>query len=212
MLAPAVEKLHAALGVAGTQTVRVDLGAGDPAVRTLLLEALEAGNVVELEYFSWGSDEVSSRRVDPWSLRSIRGHWYLTGWCHDREAVRHFRLDRVIGAAGTSDPLSHPAPGEPEEPLREGTGVTTVVVELPALDAWRVDSLPARSFEDSGDTVRVTLEVLSEAWLDRLLVGLGPGAEVRDSTGGDLASRRAAVAQRILDARYPPGGEEAASR
>ncbi|MDQ3145366.1 MAG: WYL domain-containing protein [Actinomycetota bacterium] len=38
------------------------------------------------------------RSVDPWRLSFSRGHWYLEGWDHVREAERQFRLDRMEGA------------------------------------------------------------------------------------------------------------------
>jgi len=38
-----------------------------------------------------------ARSVDPWRLSFSRGHWYLEGWDHGREAERQFRLDRMDG-------------------------------------------------------------------------------------------------------------------
>ncbi|MCO5319473.1 MAG: WYL domain-containing protein [Microthrixaceae bacterium] len=201
-LLPAVDKLHAALGVDGASAVQVDLGAGDPGIRSLLAEAVESGHVVEFRYFSWNSDEVANRRVDPWLIRSVGGHWYLTGWCHDREAPRHFRLDRILAAEVTGSTRSTEVPPEPPEPMQAHDAVPTIVVELPVGESWLVDSLPTRHIEEDDRTVRVTLEVRSEGWLDRLLVSLGDSARVYDSDGTDLAERRAALARRILRNTY----------
>ena len=35
------------------------------------------------------------RDVDPYGIVFRRGHWYLVGYCHLREALRTFRLDRL---------------------------------------------------------------------------------------------------------------------
>ena len=32
-------------------------------------------------------------------LVSVDGRWYLEGWCHLAEAVRLFRLDRMVDAS-----------------------------------------------------------------------------------------------------------------
>lgn len=204
-LGTAVDKLQDALGIKDPSAFQIDLGGGDPGVRRLLAEAIEAGVRVELQYFSWSTDEVGRRQVDPWALRSIEGHWYLTGWCHDREGVRHFRTDRVLGAEMTTEPVIREAPPLPQRPVGATTAQRTVTVELAATEAWVVDSLPTTSFEDRGETVRVGLEVLSQGWLDRLLLTLGERATVIDDDGTDLAPRRRQVARGILERVYTPG-------
>ncbi len=42
--------------------------------------------------------ETTQRRVQPWSLVSWRGRWYLNAWDEDRAAPRVFRVSRVSGA------------------------------------------------------------------------------------------------------------------
>jgi predicted DNA-binding transcriptional regulator YafY len=48
-----------------------------------------------LRYRSWRGEE-TRRRVDPYGLVQHLGSWYLAGWCHLREDIRVFRLDRVV--------------------------------------------------------------------------------------------------------------------
>ena len=36
-----------------------------------------------------------TREADPYTLAYLSGAWYLTGYCHLRRDVRHFRLDRI---------------------------------------------------------------------------------------------------------------------
>lgn len=205
-LVPALEKLRSILGPGAAQALEVDLGGGDPAVRDLLARALEASEVVELHYFSWGSDEVGHRHVDPWALHSVQGHWYLTGWCNDRNAMRHFRLDRVLGAALPGTPVTHEAPADIPRPLSGFDRVQPgsedlrrrVKLVLPTTAAWVVDSHPLATFTDRGDVVEVTLVVTHDTWLDRLLLRLPPGSSATDQDGTDLMPQRAAAARRIL--------------
>ncbi|MCZ7630078.1 MAG: WYL domain-containing protein [Microthrixaceae bacterium] len=208
-LVPALDKLRSILGPRAAQALEVDLGGGDPAVRDLLAQALEAHEVVELHYFSWGSDEVGHRLVDPWALHSVHGHWYLTGWCNDRKAMRHFRLDRVLAASLPGRPVTHDAPSDVPRPLSDLGDVPPesqvqgrhVKLVLPATAVWVVDSHPLASFTDHGDKVEVTLVVTHDTWLDRLLLRLPPGSTATDDDGADLMPRRASAARRIL-ARY----------
>lgn len=44
-----------------------------------------------------GSGDLTERHVQPWSLTSWHGRWYVTGHDLDRDAPRVFRLDRVSG-------------------------------------------------------------------------------------------------------------------
>jgi proteasome accessory factor B len=48
--------------------------------------------------------EASTRRVQPWSLLSWHGHWYLTALDLDRGAPRVFRLSRIEGAVRAAGP------------------------------------------------------------------------------------------------------------
>jgi proteasome accessory factor C len=37
----------------------------------------------------------TTRTVDPVKVHIANGQWYLQGWCHLRQAMRTFHLDRV---------------------------------------------------------------------------------------------------------------------
>ena len=58
--------------------------------------AIRRQNQIELAYQSYAG-EPSSRVVDPYALVYRVGRWYLVGYCHLREDVRTFRLDRIAG-------------------------------------------------------------------------------------------------------------------
>ncbi len=69
------------------------------------------------------------RTVEPWGLFSRRGHWYLAGRDHGRDAERSFRTDRIegdidVGPAGAfTVPDGYRASARPaDQPLRYGDG------------------------------------------------------------------------------------------
>lgn len=49
----------------------------------------------EIKYDSYSSHTVSARRVNPYHMLFREGCWYLIGYCHLREEIRIFRIDRI---------------------------------------------------------------------------------------------------------------------
>jgi len=66
------------------------------------------------------------REVDAQRVGYQRGHWYLTGWDHARDAERNFRLDRIEGVVTTGPPRAFASRGAtsvlPDDPWRLGDG------------------------------------------------------------------------------------------
>lgn len=53
--------------------------------------------------------EKASRRIDPLRVDFVANKHYLRGYCHKNHAVRSFRLDRMLDATVTTDPISEAA-------------------------------------------------------------------------------------------------------
>jgi proteasome accessory factor C len=60
-------------------------------------DALRRRRRLHVRYLVPSRDEATERDVDPMRVLNIGERWYLEGWCHRAEAVRLFRLDRVVG-------------------------------------------------------------------------------------------------------------------
>ena len=78
---------------------------GSPQVRRAVEQALHERRVLSLRYRDEKGKE-TLRRVDPVFLANTRGWWYLVAHCRTRDAVRWFRLDRVITAHVTAEPAA----------------------------------------------------------------------------------------------------------
>lgn len=61
-----------------------------------LLEAFQKSCDLELSYYHPERDETDYRRFSPTKLFFENGGWYITGYCHLRQAMRTFRLDRIV--------------------------------------------------------------------------------------------------------------------
>ena len=60
----------------------------------ILSEASQERHRVELVYRSW-KDERTERDFDPYGVVYTEGYWYTAGYCHLRQDLRTFRLDRI---------------------------------------------------------------------------------------------------------------------
>ncbi len=87
--------------------VAVEAAPSDATLATIR-RAVAAGRQLEFDYASPGGER-EHRRVDPLRIESIDTDWYLRGWCHLREAVRTFRLDRIDDLVATEEPIVHHA-------------------------------------------------------------------------------------------------------
>ncbi len=122
-------------------------------------------------------------------LVSVDGRWYLEGWCHLAEAVRLFRLDRMVDASlgGAASPLpSEAVPRDLAEGLfRPREDDLTVVLELEPAARWVADYYPVEqatelgaasggaSAGDAPGALRVELRTPDPAWVVRLALRLG---------------------------------------
>ena len=60
-----------------------------------LQEAILRHHPVDITYVSRTRPEPTHRRVDPYGLTYKIGAWYLVGYCHLRNGIRTFGLDRI---------------------------------------------------------------------------------------------------------------------
>jgi proteasome accessory factor BC len=99
-LQSAREKIVAALGSDPLeQGLHVaDAGGDDSQVARVVSEAITARRLLRLDYYKPNEDEFSSRVVEPYALVNGREGWYVACFDPGRDAVRHFRLDRIRDA------------------------------------------------------------------------------------------------------------------
>ena len=50
---------------------------------------------VDIGYQSTAKSDLTRRQVNPYALVHRTGWWYLVGYCHLRDALRTFRVDRI---------------------------------------------------------------------------------------------------------------------
>ncbi len=198
----AVKALEQALGPDVLSRVSVELeGAGELAA---VREALLAKRRLHLVYYAHSRDETTERDVDPWALFLSGGRWYLVGWCHRVDDERIFRLDRIRSVRMLDTPAAVPKDvdlSKYESLYIQGALDAEVTLDLaPQAATWVAESYPLTSQEVLDDGwVRVHLTAGGTAWLEKLLLRLGPQARVVDPP--ELAERTRSLACRLAE-RY----------
>jgi proteasome accessory factor C len=197
-LARGLEKLAAAMGVDAGEAVEIELGPVAEDLLSTLRQAAAASRQVEIDYYSFGRDQRALRVVDPYAVFSAGGQWYVSAYCHRVEDERLFRVDRISAATMLDSRFEPPKTPPDLAAYRPGAEDPRVTLELDASARWVAEQYPVEKVEEVGDGgLRVTLAASQPAWLERLLLRLGPRATVVGGDGG-VASR---AARRLL-ARY----------
>jgi predicted DNA-binding transcriptional regulator YafY len=204
-LSRTVAKLEAAAGDAAAVSAQVavqvdDRGVGGTA--TQVRDALDRGRRLHLSYYVHGRDEATERDVDPMRLLVVEGRTYLEGWCLRAEAVRLFRLDRVLDLAVLDEPASVPPQAHPRDVdqglFRPSPDDAAIELELSAAGRWVAEYYPCEHVEELGDgRLRVGLRTPDSRLVRRLALRLGEdgrvisppelAAQVRDDAAAALA-------------------------
>ncbi|MEU4549013.1 helix-turn-helix transcriptional regulator [Nonomuraea dietziae] len=198
-----VAKLEQAAGegaAAVSSQFAVDVeSAPDAAAR--VREALTGRRRLSLRYYVPGRDEVTPREVDPTRLVMADGRTYLEGWCYRAEAMRLFRLDRMLTVEVLDVPADPPAGAEPidvtQGVFRPSPTDELVVLEVTAAGRWVAEYYPYEQVEELGEgCMRITLRARDDDWTLKLLLRLGDTGRIVSPQA--MAARVQQEAERAL--------------
>jgi len=205
-LAAALAKLESTLGLRVGQELLVELEPVRPELVSELERAVRQGLKVRLRYYSFGRDRISERVVRPERVYNLEGNWYLRAFCEQAGAQRTFRLDRVERAELTGEDFEPPQGRAYEGPdhlaYHPSPEAALWVLELDGPAQWVAVHYPVEQVR-LGASGRMEVSIRSEnpAWMERLLLRLGPHVRV---LAGD-ASLAPGAARRVLE-RYRRSG------
>jgi len=171
--------------------------------RAIVVSALDRHRALRIRYYTASRDEITDRTVDPMRMLLVEGRSYLEGWCRRVEAVRLFRLDRVLDIQLLDAPSQPPEEAQARD-LSAGLFQPSPQDLLVTLDlgpdaAWVAEYYPTETVvpNDHGGVV-ATLRVADPRWVRRLalrqagsLAVLAPTSladEVRDDARRALAA------------------------
>ncbi|MCL7960806.1 MAG: WYL domain-containing protein [marine benthic group bacterium] len=152
------------------------------AIRSLLKGAARSRTRCRLLYLKPNDPQAEEREVDPYSLVYGSGKWYVIGYCHLRDGIRAFRVDRVLRASllesnyavpGDFDPTSYVADGRV---FRSESAADVLVQYSSAVAPWVREHGP---IEEAGNgRVAVRFTAADPGWVVRHVLSYRPEAEV----------------------------------
>ncbi|MGA8850472.1 MAG: WYL domain-containing protein [Aeromicrobium sp.] len=171
----ALAKLESAMGDTVHAPVDVVLDQEvDPVIHHTVVRALAEGLRLAMVYATATRDEQSQREVDPRRVFTERGKLYLEAWCLTAEDLRFFRLDRVISAETTGEPVDdHDAASRDLSGGMFTVGEQTpfALVELHPGAHWMTESYPVELVEqDDRGVWTAKLFGADWGWLRRLVL------------------------------------------
>jgi len=178
----------------------IDFGddSGAP-LRALLRDAGRERKRCRIRYLKADAPEPEARELDPYAVVYASGRWYVIGYCHLREEVRAFRLDRVIEAEVLEATYEEPPDFDPADYLsagrvfRSNAEERVVVRYSPLVAPWVREHGPVE--EGDNGAVSVSFTSADPAWVVRHVLAYGAEAEVLSPPSvRDLVSEAAASA------------------
>ncbi len=200
-LASVREKVVAALG---EDPIREGLqvatsGGDDSQVAGIVSRAIAGQRLLAIDYFKENEGEFSKRSVEPYALINGREGWYVATYDPAKEAVRHFRLDRIKAATVTDEQFE---PRSEVNPAADVDGWPRTG-EVPASRRARLWISPERArwareertvMEELSDgSVVVELSFAGVAWLVREVLKEAGDAAVLEPEDAREAVREAAA-------------------
>lgn len=153
-----------------------------------LLEAISHQKCVKITYYTASRDTTSCRCIDPYHLRYHQGAWYVIAFCHSRNEVRIFALDRIRTYEETGETFAIQEGFFLEDFLKHSMGIE--IGATPVEVAVRFDSYQARfireqvwhssqkieALSDGSIILKMTVSGLGE--LKRWIISYGQHAKV----------------------------------
>ncbi|ERK30674.1 helix-turn-helix transcriptional regulator [Clostridium intestinale] len=112
----------------------------DPAVKPILMELEQAvANEcsMEIEYRTGYEGHPKNRVIDPYGLLYWNNKWYVVAFCHLRNEIRNFRVERIMNILNTKNTFKRPEAFSAREFFTESllsdieskAGLCTLVIE-----------------------------------------------------------------------------------
>lgn len=209
LLESAAAKLRDAAGAMAEAATSVTVEippAHEQATVAEVRRAIGSGRRLALRYVS-AADVATEREVDPLQLLSDGSRWFLRAWCRRVDAVRHFRLDRILDVQVLETPAeAHDVPAPSAVVPRLSGADLEVHLVLTSRFRWVVEAIPGARVHDEPDgTVSARLQVVDRDWMLGLLLGVGEGLLRIEPP--DLAQEAARRARDALEAYERVGSE-----
>ncbi len=195
----ALDKLRNSLGpetLGHAGGIEATGGGTGPIHLDTMRDAAATSMRVRIGYLAASTGERSERTIEPEAVFATLGRWYVVAWDVDSDEERLFRIDRVTSATTTGEGFEPRGLQGAGRPLyTPGEGDVSVRLLLRREARWVAEYyVTSDVVERSNGSIEATLPAKRLSWIARLLLRLGPAAEVLEPVGlrddvRDLARR-----------------------
>jgi len=156
--------------------IEIGINEVDSTVVSTLKDATSIHTCVEIEYGAAIDQKVTQRVIEPVALQANEGIVYVRAFCRSSDAMRTFRVDRILSAT----PLDEP--GNSQETVSSdfsisSTNIQTRLRMLPEmLESFAPETVSEISSVDN--LIEATVSVTNGAWLTSLVLASAGDVEV----------------------------------
>ena len=203
-LASALAKLRDALGpdtLGDAAGIEGAVTGSAPAHLDALRAAAADLRRIRIDYTAASTGERSVREVEPEAVFASAGHWYVVAWDVAADGERLFRADRVSAVEETGDRFApRGLEGAGRQLYTAGDQDLAVRLLLRPAARWVAEYYVTDDVVTRPDgAVEATLPARQTGWIAKLLLRLGPDADVLDPP--ELRAEISQIAAAALD-RY----------
>ncbi|MDN5344365.1 MAG: hypothetical protein PWQ18_476 [Clostridia bacterium] len=153
-----------------------------------LYRAIQESFSVHIVYYTASRNSLTERLIDPYHLRFYQGAWYVIAYCHYRQEIRLFALDRIRECQVTGRKFKVVADFSPEAYLQNSLGIERGPQVYDVIIRFHCDQArwirerrwhPSQVMEelpDGGLVLKMRISGLQE--VKRWVLGFGGRAEV----------------------------------
>ncbi len=173
-----------------------------PEILLPIRRAIIQRRVVRFQYHARVTDEIGGtqtfRDADPYALVYFSSHWYMVAYCHLRQDIRRFRIDRIDQLEVLRRAFARPADFSLQSRQSDERELTVRAIFDPAVVRWVQEdrSYYVELMEEHDDGLLITFKVRREDEVFQWL--LGWGAHVRVLEPESLRQRLIAEAEAML--------------
>ncbi|MBM7623689.1 helix-turn-helix transcriptional regulator [Sporohalobacter salinus] len=157
-------------------------------VFTGLNDAIQQEINVWIKYYTKSRDEITTREVSPYVLQFQDGYLYLIAYCHWRDTIKMFRVDRIQEFKETENKFKYPDDFSVDDYLGKAWGVERREEEIEVKIKFSEEKAgwikenryhPTQKLEELEDgSLLMTVETCSINEIKKWILGFGADAEV----------------------------------
>jgi len=147
---------------------------------------------ITIDYHARGTDEKTNRTISPQRLIYYRDNWYLDAWCHNKNGLRSFSLDRIKQPKIEKQPAKTIDDKTLDHHYTQGYGIfsgecvdTAIIKFTPERARWVADESwhpeqKGETLDDGSYLLHIPYSNPTELIMD--ILKYGPDAEVIEPT------------------------------